>query len=65
MSKTQCSADGQLDHAETRAQVAAGDGHGIDGLETQLVGELTQIGFGKLAEVLGRFDGVEERGFTH
>ena len=56
---------GQLDDAEAGAQVAAGDRDGVDGLGAQLVGELAQIGFGKPAKVLGRVDGVEERGFTH
>ena len=56
---------GQLDHAETCAEVAAGDRHRIDGLLAQLVGDLTHLVGAELAEILRSLDGVEKRGVTH
>ena len=44
--------DRQLDDAEAGAEMAAGDRHGVDRLPAQLVGELGQILFGKLAQIL-------------
>jgi hypothetical protein len=35
--------DGQLDHAEAGAEMAAGDRHGVDRLLAQFVGELAQL----------------------
>src|SRR5665647_3231848 len=34
---------GQLDHAQAGAEMAAGIGHGVDGLAPQLVGQLRQL----------------------
>ena len=44
--------DGQLDHAEPGAQMAAGHRDGVDGLLPQLVGELAQVLLGQAAQVL-------------
>ena len=35
--------DGELDHAEAGAEMAAGLGDGVDGLSPQLVGELLEL----------------------
>ncbi len=35
--------DGQLNHTERGAQMAAGDGNGVDGLRPQFIGELLQL----------------------
>ena len=43
--------DGQFDHAQRRAQMAAGDRDRIDGLGPQLVGELTQLFGGEVAQI--------------
>ena len=53
---------GQLDHAQARAQVAAGGRHHVDGLGPQLVGELAQLRRGEFARVGRRTDGVEQGG---
>ena len=45
--------DGQLDHAEPGAQMAAGHRDRVDRLGAQLVGELPQLAFVELAQVLG------------
>ena len=45
--------DGQLDHAERGAEVAAGDGNRIDRLGTQFCGELLQL-FGRQIAQIGR-----------
>ena len=54
--------DGQLDHAEAGAEMAAGDRDRVDGLGAQLVGELAQARLVELAQVSGRADRVEQRG---
>ena len=41
--------DGELDDAEPRAKMAAGDGYRVDELLAQLFGNLLQIGFRELA----------------
>ena len=59
---------GQLDHAEAGAKVAAGNGHGVDRLGAQLVGDLAQVALRKLPKIGRRDDRVEEgrlRGFRH
>src|SRR5688572_23661488 len=55
--------DGQLDHAEASAKMAAGDRDGVDRLLTQFVGELTQLTLVKAAEVFGCMDLIEQRRF--
>ena len=51
---------GQFDHAETRAEMAAGHRHGVDGFEPQLVGELAQLLGLQLAQQVRRRRSVEE-----
>jgi hypothetical protein len=55
--------DRELDHAEARAEVPAGRADRVDHLGAQLVGELAQVLALELAQVGGRVDGVEQRGF--
>ncbi|MGY4607355.1 hypothetical protein ACVW16_005767 [Bradyrhizobium sp. USDA 4474] len=55
---------GQLDHAEARAEVTAGHRDGVDGLLTQLVGDLANLLDLELAQVFRCPDGVEKRRFT-
>ena len=45
--------DGELDHAEPGAQVAAGHGHGVDGLLPQLVASWPQLLLGQAPQVSG------------
>ena len=52
--------DGELDHAEPRAQVAARDGDRIDRLLAQLVDQLPQVLLGKRAQVRRRLDLIEQ-----
>ena len=54
--------DGELHHAEARAQVAACLGDGVDGLGAQFVGQLMQLRNCKCARIGGGLDGVEQRG---
>lgn len=54
--------DGELDDAETGTEMSAGDGHGVDGFGTKLVGELPEIVFRERAELLWRVNRVEKRG---
>jgi hypothetical protein len=42
---------GQLDHAQARAQMAAGHGHGVDGFGPHLVRQLLQFGHAEAARV--------------
>ena len=53
--------DRQLDDAEARAEMAAGDRHGIDGLDAQLFGDLVQVALGKSAEIAWDRDRIEQR----
>ena len=55
--------DGQLDHAQAGAEMAAGDRDGGDHFGAKLVGELAQLGGLQPAKLGGRADGVEERRF--
>ncbi len=57
--------DRQLDHAQARAQVPAGVGDRVDGLQPQLVGQLLQLCEVQALHVRGRVDGVEQRGVWH
>ena len=52
---------GQLDHAEPGAEMAAGDGDGVDRLEPELVGDLPQLGVVEGPQIGGVMDRVEER----
>ncbi len=51
----------QFDDAEPGTEMAAGHRYGIDQLGAQLVGELTQILFGQLAQFGRNRDAVEQR----
>ena len=53
--------DRQLHDAEARAEMTAGQGHGVDQLCAQLSGKLRQIAFGQKPEVGGDLDLVKER----
>ena len=53
--------DGQLDHAEPGAEVAAGHADRGDRLLPQLVGKLTQVGGGERTEIGGDVHRVEQR----
>ena len=53
---------GQLDHAEPRAEMAAGHAHRGDHLGPQLVGELAELAGLEAAELIGGIDGIEQRG---
>ena len=55
---------GEFDHAETGAEMAAGDGDRVDRFLTQFVGDLLHLLDLELAEVVGRPDGVEKRRLT-
>jgi len=54
--------DGQFDHAEPGAEMAAGGAHGRNRLGAQLVGELAEVGGLELAQVVRGIDGIEQRG---
>ena len=54
--------DGQLHHAQARAQVPAGLGDGGDGLGPQLVGEPLQLGVREAAHVRRTRHPVQQRG---
>ena len=54
--------DGQLDHAEPRAEVAAGRADRVDHLGAQLVGQLAQALAVELAQLRRSVDGIEQRG---
>ena len=51
----------QLDDAQACAQMAAGDGDGVDHLAPQLVRHLLQVAFWQIAKLMGRRRAVEER----
>jgi len=55
---------GQFDHAETCTEVAASDGHCVDGLLAQLVGDLTNLLDLELAQIFRCPDRIEQRGLT-
>ena len=56
--------DGQFDHAEAGAEMAAGDGDGVDGFLAQFVGKLPDLLDLELAQVGRGSDRVEKRRFT-
>ncbi len=51
----------QLDDAKARAQMSAGDRHRLDGLPTQLVGELPQVRFRQLPQLVRKRHLVQKR----
>jgi hypothetical protein len=53
--------DRQLDDAETRAEVPAGDRHGGDHFLAQLVGQLRQLLLAQGADIAGKLHGIEQR----
>ena len=53
--------DGQLDDAKACAKMAAGDGHGVDRLMPQFVGDLFEIDGLQLAQIVRRLNRVEKR----
>lgn len=55
---------GQLDHAQTRAQVPARDGYRVDGFGPQLVGHGFQLLDTETFQVRRRCNGVEQRRFN-
>ena len=55
--------DGQLDHAEAGAEMAAGHRDGVDRLLAQFVGELAQLTLVEAAKVFGCMDLIEQRRF--
>jgi hypothetical protein len=55
--------DGEFDDAKPGAEMAAGDGDGVDRLLPQLVGKLCQLRGLEPSEIGGPADRVEKRGF--
>ena len=55
---------GQFDDAEAGAEMAAGNGHGVDGFHPQFVGNLPDLLHLEPAQIVRRPDGVEKRRFT-
>jgi hypothetical protein len=53
--------DRELDHAQPRAEMAAGDGDRVDRLGPELVGELAQLRVVEQAQVGRSRDHIEER----
>ena len=54
----------QLDHAEAGAEMSAGHRDGVDGLLTQLVGDLPDLLHLEPAQIVRGPDRVEKRGLT-
>ena len=54
--------DGQFDDAEARAEMAAGDGNGVDRGAPKVLGDRAQVGFRQSAQIGGDFHPVEDRG---
>jgi len=54
--------NGQLDHPEPGAEMAAGDRHRVHGFLAQFVGELAELAALQAAHVSRRLDQVKERG---
>ena len=52
--------DGQLDHAEAGAEMAAGDGDRVDRLGAQFVGDLPELALVEPPQIVGGVDLVEE-----
>jgi hypothetical protein len=53
--------DRELDDTETRAEMASGDRHGIDGFLPELGRKLYEVRLGKRAQVLRRRHAVKQR----
>ena len=51
----------QLDHAQRGAEMAAGDRDGVDRLGPQLIGNLTQLLRGEVAQIRRNADAIEQR----
>ncbi len=54
--------DGQFDHAEAGAEMAAGDGYGVNGGAADVLGHGAQIALGQSAQVGGDFHLVQQGG---
>src|SRR5580692_6089382 len=54
--------DGELDHAEAGAEMAAGHRDSVDGLTAQFVSHLPQLSGLKVPEIVRGFDVVEQWG---
>jgi hypothetical protein len=54
--------NGELDHPEAGAEMAAGDRHRIDGFLAQLIGKLAQLPALEPAQIRRRLDQVEKWG---
>ena len=54
--------DGELDDTQARTEMPPGHRYCVDRLGPQLVRDLLEFFFGKLAEIFGVRNGVEERG---
>jgi hypothetical protein len=54
--------DRELNHPKTRAQVTAGHRNGVDGLKTQFVRQLPQLGGVKAPEIVRIVDLVQQWG---
>ena len=57
--------DGQLDHAEAGAEMAAGLGDRVDGLMAQFVGQLLELLGRKVLQIARKMDTIEQRGFGY
>jgi hypothetical protein len=53
--------DGELDHAEVRAEMAARSRHRFDQVFAQFARDFTEFGLGKLAQIGGRADAGQAR----
>src|SRR5262245_37802564 len=51
----------ELDDSKARAEMPACDGHRIDGFLAQLGRKLREVGLRQSAQVVGRYDPVEQR----
>ena len=54
--------DGQFDHAEAGAEMAAGLGDRVDGLGAQFVGDLPELLRRQVLQVARKMDAIEQRG---
>jgi hypothetical protein len=54
--------DGQLDDAQSRTEMAAGLGDGVNGFGPQFVGKLLKLIGRQVFEVVRKKDAVEQRG---
>jgi hypothetical protein len=54
--------DGQLDHAEGGAKMAAGDGDGVDHLGSKFLGDLSELFPRKVTQIGWDMNAVEQRG---